>query len=82
MELSAENKRELWVPAGFGHAFLVLSESADCLYKTTEYWFKEYDRVIRWNDPALAIDWPLAGRAPVLAARDASAPLLADAEVY
>jgi dTDP-4-dehydrorhamnose 3,5-epimerase len=81
VELSAENKKQLWIPPGFGHAFLVLSETADFLYKTTEYWIGEYDRSVRWNDPALAISWPLAGE-PVLAARDAGAPLLADAEVF
>ena len=81
VELSDRDHRQMWVPPGFGHAFLVLSDSADFLYKTTDYWDREHDRSLRWNDPALAIDWPLAGE-PLLAARDAAAPLLADAEVY
>ena len=80
--LSADNHRQLWVPPGFGHGFLVLSESADFLYKTTDYWFPEHERSLAWNDPALAIDWPLEGRTPTLAAKDAAAARLADAEVY
>jgi len=80
-ELSADNNKQLWIPPGFGHAFLVLSDVADFLYKTTEYWIAEYDRSIRWDDPAIGIAWPLAGR-PTLAARDADAPLLAQAQVY
>ena len=81
VELSDRNNHQLWVPPGFGHAFLVLSDSADFLYKTTDYWYREHDRSLRWNDPALAIDWPLADE-PLLAAKDAAAPLLAEAEVY
>jgi dTDP-4-dehydrorhamnose 3,5-epimerase len=81
VELSDRDHRQLWIPPGFGHAFLVLSDSADFIYKTTEYWYREHDRSLRWNDPALAIEWPLQGE-PLLAARDAAAPLLADAEVY
>jgi dTDP-4-dehydrorhamnose 3,5-epimerase len=81
VELSADNRRQLWIPPGFGHGFLVLSETADFLYKTTEYWVPELDRSLRWNDPALAIDWPLDG-APLVSARDAQAPLLAQAELY
>lgn len=81
IELSAENKRQLWIPPGFGHAFVVLSASADFLYKTTEYWMPEYDRSIAWNDPDLAIDWRLASP-PALAAKDATAPALREAEVY
>ena len=81
MELSDRNHHQLWVPPGFGHAFLVLSDSADFLYKTTDYWYREHDRSLRWNDPTLAIDWPLQGE-PLLAAKDAAAPLLAEAEVY
>ena len=81
VELSDRDHRQMWVPPGFGHAFLVLSDSADFLYKTTDYWYREHDRSLRWNDPALAIDWPLAGE-PLLAAKDAAAPLLAEAEVY
>lgn len=81
VELSEQNKCQLWVPPGFGHAFLVLSDSADFLYKTTEYWQRELDRSVRWDDPTLAIDWPLSG-APVLAAKDAAAALLVQAEVF
>jgi dTDP-4-dehydrorhamnose 3,5-epimerase len=79
-ELSAENRRQVWIPPGFGHGFLVLSEAATFLYKATEYWIAEHDRSVRWNDPQLAIDWGVG--APILADRDADAPLLADAEVF
>jgi dTDP-4-dehydrorhamnose 3,5-epimerase len=77
--LSAENRCQMWVPPGFAHGFVVLSESAEFLYKTTDYWAPELERAIAWNDPALAIDWPLEG-APTLSAKDAVAPLLAAAE--
>lgn len=80
-ELSADNKRQMWIPAGFGHGFVVLSDCADFLYKTTEYWIKEHDRTVRWDDPRIGVAWPLDGE-PVLAARDANAPLLRDAEVF
>jgi len=80
-ELSADNKRQMWIPAGFAHGFLVLSEIADFLYKTTDYWIKEHDRTVRWDDPAIGVRWPLSG-APVLAAKDVNAPLLAAAEVF
>jgi dTDP-4-dehydrorhamnose 3,5-epimerase len=76
--LSAENKLQMWVPAGLAHGFLVLSSSAEFLYKTTDYYAPAYERSIAWNDPALAINWPLAGGAAVLSAKDAIAPLLAD----
>lgn len=84
VELSADNKKQLWIPPGFGHAFLVLSAAADFLYKTTEYWIGPYDRALRWNDPALGIAWPGLDDAtpPILASKDAAAPLLADAEVF
>ena len=82
VELSAENFRQFWVPPGFGHGFVVLSESADFLYKTTEYWVPEYDRNVAWNDPDLAIAWPLGDATPTLAAKDAAAPPLATAEVF
>jgi len=82
VELSAENKRQLWVPPGFGHGFLVTTESADFLYKTTEYWYQEHDRSLRWDDADLGIDWRLAGAGPLLAAKDAAAPRVAEAEVY
>ncbi len=81
-ELTAENRRQLWVPPGFGHAFLVLSDSADFLYKTTEFWFGEHDRSLRWNDPDIGIEWGLNGEFPVLAGKDAAAPALDQAEVY
>jgi len=67
--LSAENKVQLWVPEGFAHGFLVLSESAEFLYKTTDYYAPEHERCIAWNDPTLAIDWPLQG-APIISAKD------------
>lgn len=82
VELSAANQRQLWVPPGFAHAFLVLSEQADFLYKTTDYWFPEHERSIIWNDPQLAIDWPLAGAEPILAEKDASAPSFSDADLF
>lgn len=82
VELTAENRRQLWVPPGFGHGFLVTSDSADFLYKTTEYWMAPLDRSLRWNDSAVAVQWPLAGVLPQLATKDEAAPLLADAEVY
>jgi dTDP-4-dehydrorhamnose 3,5-epimerase len=81
VELSADNHRQLWIPPGFGHGFVVRSDSAVFLYKTTEYWLAEHDRSLRWNDVQLAIDWGLGGE-PVLAAKDAAAPLLSDAEVF
>lgn len=81
VELSAQNRLQMWIPPGFGHGFLVTSDAADFLYKTTEYWIGEYDRALRWNDPALGIAWPLAGE-PILAARDAQAPLLDAAETF
>ncbi len=81
VELSAQNKRQLWIPPGFGHGFLVTSDFADFLYKTTEYWIGHYDRTLRWDDPKLGIDWRLQG-APILAAKDARAPLLDAAETF
>jgi len=81
LELSAENKRMMWIPEGFAHGFLVLSEFAEFLYKTTDYWAPEHERCIRWDDADLAIPWPLAG-APVLSAKDAQGMALGDAEVF
>jgi dTDP-4-dehydrorhamnose 3,5-epimerase len=78
--LSADNKRQMWVPEGFAHGFLVLSESAEFLYKTTDYYAPELERAIRWDDPRIAVAWPGAS-APLLSARDAAAPLLQDAEL-
>jgi dTDP-4-dehydrorhamnose 3,5-epimerase len=79
--LSAANRRMLWIPPGFAHGFVVLSESAEFLYKATDYWYPQHERTLLWSDPALRIDWPLAG-APTLAAKDAAGRLLADADVY
>jgi dTDP-4-dehydrorhamnose 3,5-epimerase len=79
--LSAENNRQMWVPPGFAHGFCVTSESAEFLYKTTDYWYPEHERSVLWSDPALAIEWPLEGE-PRLAAKDAAGVLLAQAEVF
>jgi dTDP-4-dehydrorhamnose 3,5-epimerase len=79
--LSAANRRQLWVPAGFAHGFLVLSESADFLYKTTDYYAPKHERSLLWNDPALGIAWPLDG-APQLKPNDANGIPLARAETY
>ncbi len=79
--LSAENKKQLWVPEGFGHGFLVLSEYADFLYRTTEYYAPEHERCIIWNDPDIGIDWPLA-MAPVLSGKDVQGLPFKQAEVY
>ena len=79
--LSAENRRMVWVPPGFAHGFLVVSEAAEVLYKATDYYAPEHERTIAWNDPELAIAWPLAGQ-PVLSAKDAAGTRLRDAEVY
>jgi len=81
IELSAESKQMLWIPPGFAHGFLVLSEEADFIYKTTDYWYAEHERTLLWNDAALSIDWPLAG-APVMTARDAAGTTLSGAETY
>jgi dTDP-4-dehydrorhamnose 3,5-epimerase len=81
-ELSADNHRMLWIPPGFAHGFLVLSDTADFLYKCTSLYDPPSDRGIRWDDPAIGIDWPDMGGAPLLSAKDAAAPLLADAEVF
>jgi dTDP-4-dehydrorhamnose 3,5-epimerase len=80
-ELSAENKRQLWIPAGFAHGFVVTSDVASFLYKTTDYWAPEHERAVRWDDPAIGIDWPLDGE-PQLSGKDLAAALLADAEVF
>jgi len=79
--LSAENKRQLWVPPGFAHGFVVTSESAEFLYKTTDYWAPEHERSILWNDPAVGIQWPIQGT-PMLSGKDQVGKLLADAEVF
>lgn len=82
MELSDSNRRQLWLPAGIAHGFLVTSESAECLYKTTDFYAPDFERSVRWNDPALAIDWPLQDKAPMLSERDADAPSLAEATLF
>ena len=83
VRLSAVNKRMLWVPPGFAHGFIVTSDSADFLYKTTDYYAPEYDRCLLWNDPALGIDWPLAETgAPKLKANDANGQPLDGAEIF
>ncbi len=79
--LSAENRNQLWVPEGFAHGFLVLSESAEFLYKTTDYYAPEHERCIAWNDPTLAIDWP-AGPPPVVSARDGCGQPFTQAETF
>lgn len=81
VELSAENMRQLWIPAGFGHGFLTLSERADFLYKTTDYYSPSHERCIRWDDPALAIQWPDIGTEMALSPKDLQGVGLADAEV-
>lgn len=81
MELSAENKRMAWIPKGFAHGFLVISDSAEFLYKTTDYWAPQFERSLLWNDPALGIAWPLEGE-PTLAAKDAAGLPLAQCEVF
>ncbi len=81
--LSAENKHQLWVPPGFGHGFFVLSETAAFEYNCTDFYAPEFDRSIRWNDPTIGVEWPLAsGDEPLLSDKDAVAPFLNDAEVY
>ena len=81
MRLSAETHEMAWIPPGFAHGFLVLSEYAEFLYKTTDYYAPEHERSLLWNDPALGIDWPLAGE-PLLSAKDQAALPLAGCEVY
>ncbi len=80
--LSAENKRQLWIPEGFAHGFLVLSDEAEFLYKTTDYYAPEHERCIRWDDPALGIAWPAAGAPPQVSAKDARGLALADAPLF
>lgn len=80
--LSAENHRQLWVPEGFAHGFYVMSSSADVLYKTTDYYAPEHERTILWNDPEIAIAWPLADQEPTLSAKDQQGDRFAAAEVF
>ena len=81
LELSEKNQRQLWVPPGFAHGFVVLSESADFLYKTTDYRHPEHEHCIRWNEPTIGIDWPLDGE-PTLSVKDALGKNVSDAEVF
>jgi dTDP-4-dehydrorhamnose 3,5-epimerase len=79
--LSAENKKQLWIPEGFAHGFVVLSDSAEFLYKTTDYWAPEFERSLAWNDPSVGINWPME-EPPLLSAKDQLGKLLADAEQF
>lgn len=80
--LSADNRRMLWIPPGFAHGFYVLSEAAQFLYKTTDYWAPEYERTVLWDDPDLAIDWPLDAAPPLLADKDRAGLRLREAQAY
>ena len=82
VELSADNHRQLWVPPGFGHAFLTLSERAEFLYKTTDYWHPEHERCIRWDDPALGVAWPGLDGPPTVSAKDAAGTAFAAAALF
>ncbi len=81
VELSAANKKMVWIPPGFAHGFLVLSDDAEFLYKTTDYYAPSHERTIAWNDPEIGVAWPLAG-APLLSAKDQAGVRLKDAEVF
>lgn len=81
VELSADNKRQLWIPPGFAHGFVVTSQSAEFLYKTTDYWHPEHERSLLWSDPTVGIQWPVEGE-PKLAVKDATGRALAEAEVF
>jgi dTDP-4-dehydrorhamnose 3,5-epimerase len=80
--LSAENKRMLWVPAGFAHGFLVTSQEAEVLYKASDYYAPQWERCILWNDPAIGIPWPIKDQYPILSAKDSQGNLLEDAELF
>ena len=81
VELSEANHRQLWVPPGFAHGFLVTSDTADFLYKTTDYYAPEFERCLAWDDPDVGVAWPLAGHAPQLSPKDQAGVLLLDAQV-
>lgn len=80
-ELTAQNKRQLWVPPGFAHGFVVTSDTADFLYKTTDYWAPEFERSLAWNDPTVGVEWPMDGE-PLLSAKDKSGAAFGVAESY
>ncbi|HPH14435.1 MAG TPA: dTDP-4-dehydrorhamnose 3,5-epimerase [Burkholderiaceae bacterium] len=80
--LSEKNKRQLWVPPGFGHGFVVLSETAEFLYKTTDYYAPEHERCVVWNDPTLAIEWPLGGAVPLLSGKDSAGLAFLQADMF
>jgi len=82
VELSEDNHLQLWVPAGFAHGFVVLSESADFLYKTTDYYAPAHERCLKWDDPTVAVEWPLGGIVPSLSARDQQGLALADCDTF
>jgi dTDP-4-dehydrorhamnose 3,5-epimerase len=83
VELTEDNKKQLWVPPGFAHGYLVTSDSADVLYRVTEYWAPEYERTLAWDDPEVGVQWPLdPGAAPVLSDKDKIGKSLKEAEVY
>ncbi|CAH0150213.1 dTDP-4-dehydrorhamnose 3,5-epimerase [Massilia sp. Bi118] len=79
--LSADNRRQMWIPPGFAHGFLALSDTAEVLYKITDFWYPEHERTLLWNDPSLAIEWPLDG-APRLAPKDVDGKLFGEVEVF
>lgn len=81
VRISAENRRMVWIPPGFAHGFCVLSDHAEFLYKTTDYWHPQHERVLLWNDPDVAIDWPLSGQ-PIMAAKDEAGTGFRQAEVF
>lgn len=81
-KLSEENMRQMWVPPGFAHGFLTLSDSADFLYKTTDYYAPEFERCVAWDDPTLAIEWPLDGNLPIVSIKDRIGMSLMNAEVF
>lgn len=80
--LSAANKKQLWIPPGFAHGFITLADNTEFLYKTTDYYAPAHERSIRWDDPEIGIEWPDVSGLPILAAKDAQAPALRDAQVY
>ena len=82
VELSEENSRQLWIPPGFAPGFLVTSDSADFLYKTTDYYAPQFERSLAWNDPTVGVEWPLAGTAPLLSAKDVAGKPLAECETF